>query len=406
MINKQNKLPAVLKAAGLLFISTFLLSCSGEKEHSAGNESIVTSLPDSRAYYISGTVVGPPKGLKVYLNYLGDSTGKAADSTMVNEKGGFDMSGKVPEYGMYTLKLTGREKPEYLMFPLDSEDVHVEFAGSDRECEPYAPAKPTGKETANYAKLYNWYIDFSKQEDKMLSLFEAADALPDKNAAQKRWKELRLRSDSLENTFYPRLKNEIIANPLSPVSVYFTSQLSWGTNIPFITELSEKIKAAPVHNTEAKVFLRKAALLLAAQPGKPAPELSLRTPRGKPWKMSSIRGKVTVLDFWASWCGPCREQSPKMVALYNKYRGNKNFAMVGISLDVDSAMWVNAIAKDRLTWLQVSDLDPMNNFGKVSFTYALEGVPTVFLINEKGIIVGRDYYENLDAKIEELLAKK
>ncbi|PUZ30614.1 TlpA family protein disulfide reductase [Chitinophaga costaii] len=122
---------------------------------------------------------------------------------------------------------------------------------------------------------------------------------------------------------------------------------------------------------------------------------------GKPVSLKSFRGKYVLVDFWASWCGPCRQENPNVVAAYQKYK-DKNFTVLGISLDKDKTPWTKAIAHDGLTWTQVSDLKGWSN--AVAVQYGIQSIPANMLIGPDGKIVARNLRgEALNAKLEELL---
>ncbi|WP_240976674.1 TlpA family protein disulfide reductase [Flavobacterium rivulicola] len=115
-------------------------------------------------------------------------------------------------------------------------------------------------------------------------------------------------------------------------------------------------------------------------------------------------GKVTLIDFWASWCMPCRKENPKVVALYNEFH-SKGFNVISVSLDKDADQWKEAIAKDKLTWTQVSNLKEMED--PIAKQYGIELIPTTFLLDASGKIVGIDLpHEELKAKIQALLKTK
>ena len=116
-------------------------------------------------------------------------------------------------------------------------------------------------------------------------------------------------------------------------------------------------------------------------------------------------GKVTLIDFWASWCAPCRTANPKLVALYNEFKG-KGFNIISVSLDDDAVKWKEAIAKDKITWTQVSNLKQMEE-NPIAMQYGIELIPTTFLLDAKGKIVGIDLpHEEIKVKIKALLDSK
>jgi peroxiredoxin len=157
-------------------------------------------------------------------------------------------------------------------------------------------------------------------------------------------------------------------------------------NSPAIQNLKEEIE-------QAKMFL----------PGAVAPDFSQNTPEGKEVKLSDFRGKVTLIDFWASWCGPCRRENPNVVKLYNQYK-DQGFDILGVSLDRDEKRWLDAIAKDGLEWTQVSDLKGWKN--QVAKLYGVSSIPHTVLLDAEGRIIQRNLRgEKLEEKLAEIFEK-
>ena len=120
--------------------------------------------------------------------------------------------------------------------------------------------------------------------------------------------------------------------------------------------------------------------------GSPAPDIILNNPEGKQLKLSSLKGKVVLLDFWSSWCGPCRKENPNVVKLYQQYK-TKGFEIFGVSLDNSKDKWIQAIKADNLTWLHVSDLGGWQS--APAKLYQVSSIPTTFLIDKKGNILAK-----------------
>lgn len=135
--------------------------------------------------------------------------------------------------------------------------------------------------------------------------------------------------------------------------------------------------------------------------GKPAPEIQMKDPAGKTVALSSFKGKYVLVDFWASWCRPCRAENPNVVAAYQKFR-NKNFTILGVSLDKNKEAWTKAIMKDGLTWTHISDLQEWES--PVVSIYGIQGIPFNVLINPEGNIVAKNLRgPELQEKLAEVL---
>ena len=135
--------------------------------------------------------------------------------------------------------------------------------------------------------------------------------------------------------------------------------------------------------------------------GSPMPDFTQTDTSGKPVSLSSFRGKFVLIDFWASWCGPCRKENPNVVSLYEKYHA-EGFEIFGVSLDKTRAAWIKAIADDRLPWMQVSDLGYWKSAPAV--LYGVTSIPFTLLIDRDGKIIAKKLRgEDLEQKLAELM---
>lgn len=171
---------------------------------------------------------------------------------------------------------------------------------------------------------------------------------------------------------------------------------------PVFNAISEKYRNSPMGESLAKRINAEKTIAI----GKPAPDFTQNDVNDKPVKLSDFRGKYVLLDFWASWCGPCRAENPNLVKAYAKYK-DKNFEILGVSLDRTNERnaWLAAIKDDNLTWTQVADTKEGKHAG--AQLYGVRNIPTNYLIDPQGVIVEQNLRgEKLDSVLYSVLIKK
>ena len=287
--------------------------------------------------------------------------------------------------------------------PSNTASVYIEPGKIKLESNgTFANMKVTGsKSHFEYEKLNtlaNQYqaelMDLMRQtQDKSLSE-DAKKAIQEKI----RNKQLELKTD-----VYLKYINE---NPESPMLFYALQRYGGNSreDLSKTLELYKKLPADQQNSAEGTAFYKRVQGQLAITIGSIAPDFSQHTPQGELVALSSTRGKYVLLDFWASWCGPCRKENPHVVSAFAKFK-DKGFTVFGVSLDRESQKdaWIKAIKDDGLgEWTNVSDLKFWSN--EAALKYGVTGIPQNYLIDPNGKIIAKNLRgEELHKKLEELL---
>ena len=168
--------------------------------------------------------------------------------------------------------------------------------------------------------------------------------------------------------------------------------------------LAQKFETEKPNSPHAKSLIGRVARIKGVSVGAPAPEIALSDTSGNTVPLSSLKGKYVLLDFWASWCGPCRQENPNVVRMYNKFK-DKGFAIYSVSLDKAKESWVRAIRNDNLTWTHVSDLKFWQS--EAAQKYGVQAIPATFLLDKDGKIIAKNLRgDALEQKLEEVLNAK
>lgn len=195
----------------------------------------------------------------------------------------------------------------------------------------------------------------------------------------------------------------IDANKKSLAAFYAAMSLDPNKYEQQLVAYADGLKDEFKDHASVQQFIRQMEAVKPLSVGHKAPEFSIKDANGKEVKLSDYKGKYVMLDFWASWCGPCRQENPNVVRLYNTYKG-KGFNILGISLDESKESWQRAIADDKLTWQHVSDLQKWD--GPVEQTYRIQAIPSNFIIDPQGNIIAKNITgKNLEDFLNTTFAK-
>ena len=324
------------------------------------------------------------------------------DSALLDVKGSFNLKGRANEEGIYRLVL--ENGPDVILVN-DNSEITVHLDVND-----YRNYKTEGSEAS--ASLHTLFEDYHAKDSTILANFKAINELektPGKDSVVEAMKSINDKQVEGLNS----LLQDFIKNNNSPAAVLYVLGIASQTIKPEELKAMVDVAAAkfPQHAglTRVKTMLvlkRPAAETRTEAPsyaliGKQSPDLQMQGLDGKNMSISQFKGKFLLVDFWASWCGPCRQENPNVVTAYNKYK-NKNFTILGVSLDQDKEAWQKAIAKDNLTWNHMSDLKQWESAAVPAFGF--EGIPFNVLIDPSGKIIASGLRgEDLDRKLEEVL---
>ncbi|MBB3186916.1 TlpA disulfide reductase family protein [Microbacter margulisiae] len=341
---------------------------------------------------------------KAYLTYH-TGTKTVIDTADINQ-GAFHFAGKLDEptqaYIVIDHDGTGVKHSGNDMLPLYLEAGTISVTSTDS----VSKAIIAGSELNRINQLL---IDQLKPiEAKQKALYnQYAEATPEQRQSKVFVSQIESAFDALDLEQKAIIKKFIKNHPQTIVSLDALKTL--GGYTPDYNELEPIFEtlSPKVRNTEdAKAYATMLAQLKTVAIGAIAPDFTENDPEGHPVKLSDFRGKYVLLDFWASWCGPCRRENPNVVKAYNEFKG-KNFTILSVSLDNENGRqdWLDAIKKDGLTWTQVSDLQYWNN--AAAQLYHIRSIPQNFLIDPNGKIIAKDLRgDALTNKLSEIFGTK
>jgi peroxiredoxin len=207
--------------------------------------------------------------------------------------------------------------------------------------------------------------------------------------------------DSIQNVITVKMRSFIKDHPRSVVSALALQNMMNNLDDSSLNALYSGLDTSIQHSTFGELIGKKLADEKKTSIGQQAPDFTMDDTTGKPVSLASFHGKYVLVDFWASWCGPCRAENPNVVKAYQKYK-DKNFTILGVSLDKTKDAWEKAIRDDHLTWHHVSDLQYWDN--AAARLYGVQAIPANFLIDPSGKIIAKNLRgDELDHELAQVL---
>lgn len=359
----------------LLSLSILIISCSNGKSKISGN-------------------IENAKNETLFFEQLTSTKVNKLDSVKIEKNGDFKMNVKIPEYGFYRVRLSDNN---FITMLLDSTS-NVELTANALNMQDGYTIKGS-PESEKIANLFNGMKQSFATRDslsKLYNMLAQEGKLDSITAASLTSQFLSINAANREYVLSFAKENNSSLLPLLAVE-YLNPQ----EDVNEIAKIVESLNTNFPNSDYVKPLVARVNEMKRLSVGSEAPEIMVSDPDGKQIALSSFRGKVVLIDFWASWCGPCRKENPNVVKVYQKYK-DKGFEIFGVSLDKEKGAWLQAIAADKLTWKHGSELAFWNSsFVK---TYNIDGIPKTVLVDKNGIIIAKDLRgAQLEQKLAEIL---
>ena len=343
------------------------------------------------AYKISGTIENVADGEYVYLTEAKGREMVKLDSAVVTA-GAFTFEGRQDVAATRYLTYTPKEgRGPRLDFFLENGNINIHIGKNE---DQYAKGTPNND-------IYQTYRTergaLSKQQGEIYKKYNE-EGLTDEQKAEllKQYEEIDAKINELTFT-------TIDANITNPVGIYLWPSNQYSMDLAQLQGLAAKVPAEYQSNEKIANLLKRIDVLAKTAVGQKFTDFTLPSPEGTPVKLSDIiaKNKYTLIDFWASWCGPCRAEMPNVVAAYKEYN-KKGFGIVGVSLDSDAEAWKKAIKDMGMTWDHMSDVKGWQCEGAA--LYGVNSIPATVLVAQDGTIIERNLRgEAIKEKLAELL---
>ncbi len=351
----------------ITIVSVLLISC-GEKSNSINSS-------------ISGNLTNLHEETYLYLDYLTPTQIITKDTTIIDDNGNYQFDYKIEQLGYYRLRINNKNFINLVFKPGEKPVINADGNNlMDTYTIEGSPESNRLKQFQTAYKINNW------KQDSLGQVYE------NNRNDQELFKQLQISKFKSIAEMEKVFVDLIDQNPASLVSLAAVQQLETKLEIDLYRKVDYALEQQMPNNPWFLDFHKKIETIVNLYVGEPAPNFTLNDINGNPIALSSLKGKVVLIDFWASWCRPCRAENPNVVRLYNKYK-NKGFDVLSVSLDGMPRQqnakedWLTAIQQDGLVWKNhVSDLKGWQS--SVVPQFNIEGIPYTLLLDKDGIIIG------------------
>ncbi len=366
-------------------------------------------------FMVKGTISGNP-GKMIYLieSAIAAKQAFTVDSSAIDNTGHFSLHTKKKEAATYLLRIDINEYPAVAVIN-DVPEITLDIKFNKEA--PQIPESYEVKGSPASSRLEEFIKQFSKSEEALYLFDKKADSLSHEKNKDSAILNVQMQRKQVADSIKIFVSRSVdqSGNPalaMFELGNYQQNAVVPGFKLPPFSE--EEIRNMintlalkyPDHEgmaAQKNIMDEMAAKAPASWVGREAVDFSLPDPDGKMISVSSFRGKYLLVDFWASWCNPCRRENPNVVKAYNRFR-NKNFAILGVSLDTDKQNWLQAIKDDKLNWTQISELKGWESQPVSIYNFGQVGIPYNILVDPQGKIIGeRLQGDELEEKLASVL---
>ena len=355
-------------------------------------QEVVLNNGEKGEYELKGKISGISSPL-VYLQKFQSGQLVFVDTARAAANGQYTFSGQEGNSAFYYVSLNSNQPPGVPLLLAAGEKVQLDIEVGDF----YQTSIKGGNENKKLKELFDLYMSHNKTSKTFSDKVQRMDATTMSDSMKMA---LQLEFNSLNQKHIEDVEDFVEQNTGSLASFFAVTYVLQKPGIDLLDDALGGLKNTHPGSVYTAELENRINSVLPLEVGGQAPDISLTSPDGNLVKLSSLRGNYVLIDFWASWCRPCRAENPNVVRMYQKYH-EKGFEIYSVSLDNSADRWKNAIQQDGLTWTHVSDLKGWKS--SAAALYKVSSIPQTFLLDKKGRIVAKNLRgHQLESKLAEI----